>query len=120
VLIGRDFMVRGHGERCKAPEPLFASFSHYQAVLGARSSSPSHLFARNVEEQIMSEVSLYGHSPRAELGCGRSCPRSAKMAADVCLRVRGANNPKLRTACWPRSRICCAQRSMNSSGEHQT
>ncbi len=119
MLIGRDFMVRGHGERCKAPELLFASFSHYRLswALGLR----VHLiFLPVVEEQIMSEVSLYGHSPRAELGCGRSFPRSAKMAADVCLRVRGANNPKLRTACWPRSRICCAQRSMNSSGEHQT
>jgi hypothetical protein len=38
VLIGRDFMVRGHGERCKAPELLFASFSHYRLswALGLR------------------------------------------------------------------------------------
>jgi hypothetical protein len=48
LCIGWDFMVRGHGERCKAPELLFSQSSHYQAVLGARSSSPSHLFARDV------------------------------------------------------------------------
>jgi len=48
----------------------------------------------------MSEVSLHESAQRRGLGRGfRSCPRMTKMAAAVCPRERGANSPKLRTAC---------------------
>ena len=49
----------------------------------------------------MSEVSLLRSPPKGEvLERGlRSCPRMAKMAAEVCRSARGANSPKLRTAC---------------------
>jgi len=61
-------MVRSHGERCKAAELLFSTVFPIIRLPWALVFESISSFARNVEERIMSEVSLYGHSPRAEFG----------------------------------------------------